>query len=114
MAIKIYIDSNYLSVEFDTGRIYSISANEANIEEVNSDPGHEAFIIKGLPELNRHVFKLADLIDVNDVPFTLSGFRSFYKSTTGIGNAISPPMTQAVYDALTEAQKNNGTIYVIH
>lgn len=114
MATKIYIDNNYLSVEFDTGRIYSTSANEAVIEEVNSEPGNEAFVIKGLPELNGHVFRLADLIDSNDTAFTLSGFRNFYKSTTGIGNTISPPMTQAVYDALTEAQKNNGTIYVIH
>jgi hypothetical protein len=112
MTVKIYISDNYLNLEFDTGRVYSASAHEAVFQEVNSGAGEEAYKLEGVPGLEHQVFKLADLIDENDAAYTLTNWRNFYKTKTGKGTSITT-LTQTEYDALTEAQKTDGTTYLI-
>lgn len=70
--------------------------------------GNFPYAYKGLPvyvEAEQKVYVLTD-IDTTDI-------NNWKEVGSGEGNTVSVELTQAEYDALTPAEKNNGTVYFI-
>lgn len=111
--MKIYRDNNYLVIEHSSGEVLNASASKVEIREVVVD-NEQCIILYNVPGMQPHAIKFSEVEDNLGNPYTLSAFRNFYKAETGKGIVIAPPMTQTEYDALTDAQKNDGTTYIIY
>jgi hypothetical protein len=110
--IKVYIDNNYLVIDYGNNKQYNASASQVVVKEINTEVGKESVAFYNVPEMDPHKILVADLVDESDVPYTIDSFRTFYRSKTGKGTSITT-LTQEEYDALPQDVQNDGTTYLI-
>lgn len=83
MSIKIYVINNYFFIE-DPQRLDPLSDHKSQVKVFKNPEGD--YNIKS-QLIGNQTYKLADLIDENDVAYTLSGWEDFYTSNTGFNPA---------------------------
>jgi len=78
---KIYIEGQYFFLEI-TGKLEALQDHKQDVRIYPLDDAAQTFMIKS-PLIGNHEVALAEMVDENDVPFTLDGWESFYTSQTG-------------------------------